>query len=217
MGHDYNQRRRQTWNRPQRLPAGILGPIKNKPLQLANGDILCPASIETVDKPSRWRVYFERTADLGVTWTKSEYLNDGTTLRAIQPTVLRLGGERLLALGRTAHGKIFRSASADDGKTWGKLELTSLPNPNSGIDAVTLSDGRHLLVYNPTTNGRSPLSMAVSANGRDWKPVAVLENEPGEYSYPAVIQAYDGLVHITYTWQRRKIRHCVVDPSRIDP
>jgi len=205
----------KTWSRPQRLPAGILGPIKNKPLQLAGGDVLCPASIETVDWPSRWRVYFERTADLGLTWTKTEFLNDGRSLRAIQPSILCLGDQRLLALGRTAQGKIFRATSNDDGKTWGKMELTSLPNPNSGIDAVTLNDGRHLLVYNPTTKGRSPLSVAISKDGLDWKPVAVLENEPGEYSYPAVIQARDGLVHITYTWQRRRICHCVLDPSRI--
>jgi len=205
----------KTWSRPQQLPSGILGPIKNKPVQLGGGDILCPTSTETHELFSRWRVYFERTADLGVTWTKTDYLNDGTTLRAIQPSILTSGGERLLALGRTAQGRIFRAISDDGGKTWGKMELTSLPNPNSGIDAVTLTDKRHVLVYNPTTHGRSPLSVAVSRDGLAWRPVAVLEDEPGEFSYPAIIQAGDGIVHITYTWQRKKIRHCVLDPTRI--
>jgi predicted neuraminidase len=205
----------KTWSHPQRLPPGILGPIKNKPTQLASGEILCPTSVETSETPSRWRVYFERTADLGATWAKTGYLNDGTTLRAIQPSILRLDGQRLLALGRTAQGRIFRVASNDGGRTWGTMELTSLPNPNSGIDAVTLKDQRHLLVYNPSTWDRTPLSVAISRDGIDWKLVAVLENDPGEFSYPAVIQTHDGSVHITYTWQRRRIRHCVLDPAQI--
>ena len=95
------------------------------------------------------------------------------------------------------------------------MSLTSLPNPNSGIDAVTLGDGRHLLVYNHTAKGRSPLNLAISADGEEWKPVAVLENEPGEFSYPAVIQTKDGLVHISYTWKRQRVRHIVVDPKEI--
>ena len=43
----------------------------------------------------------------------------------------------------------------------------------------------------------------------------MLEDQPGEYSYPAVIQSADGLVHITYTWHRKKIRHVVVDPTKL--
>jgi len=33
-----------------------------------------------------------------------------------------------------------------------------------------------------------------------------LEDEPRkEFSYPAVIQAKDGLVHIVYTWKRQRL------------
>jgi predicted neuraminidase len=93
-----------------------------------------------------------------------------------------------------------------------------LPNPNSGIDAVTLKDGRQLLVYNHTSRGRSPLNVAVSADGKRWEAALVLENTPGsEFSYPAVIQTSEGLVHVVHTWKRRRIKHEVLDPSQFKP
>ncbi len=205
-----------TWSDARRLPEGIFGPIKNKPVQLANGDILCPTSNETTEKPSRWQVKFERTADLGTTWTKSAYLNDGLTIGAIQPSILFLGGEKLLAIGRTQQKHVFQISSADGGKTWGEMSLTELPNPNSGTDAATLKDGRHLLIYNHTARGRSPLNLAVSKDGKSWEAALVLEDEPKmEFSYPAIIQTSDGLVHITYTWKRKKVRHAVIDPAKL--
>ncbi len=205
----------RTWSAARRLPAGIYGPIKNKPVQLADGTILCPTSDETDEKPSKWRVYFERTSDLGKTWTKTEFFNDGIEVGAIQPSILFLGGEKMQAVGRTRQGKVFTISSPDLGRTWGKMALTSLPNPSSGTDAVTLADGRQLLVYNHTPKGRTPLNVAISKDGGVWQSVVELETEPGEYSYPAVIQAADGLVHITYTWKRQKIRHVVLDPKKL--
>jgi predicted neuraminidase len=201
----------KTWSKPQRLPQGIVGPIKDKPVQLSNGDILCPSSTE--DKG--WRVHFERTPDLGQTWQAAEPVNDPREIGAIQPTILFLRDGRLQALVRTRQGKIGQVWSEDQGKTWGKMTLTALPHPNSGIDAVTLKDGRHLLVYNHTTRGRSPLNVAISNNGVDWQAALVLENTPGEYSYPAVIQTSDGKVHITYTWKRLRVRHAVVAPEKL--
>jgi len=204
-----------TWSPATRLPDGILGPIKNKPVQLSNGDLLCPSSTEGADG---WRVHFERTPDLGKTWKTTGPLNDGKTLGTIQPSILFHGRRKLQALGRTKQGWVFQTWSQNGGKTWGEVTLTDLPNPNSGTDAVTLKDGRHLLVYNPTRNGRSPLGVAVSRDGRKWQAALVLENTPeAEFSYPAVIQARDRLVHITYTWKRERIKHVVVDPAWLVP
>jgi predicted neuraminidase len=201
----------RTWSQPRRLLEGILGPIKNKPVQLAVGDILCPSSTEDTG----WQVHFERTRDAGATWEKTGPLNDPKVLSAIQPTILCHPDGRLQALGRTKQGKIFQIWSDDQGKTWGTMTLTTLPNPNSGIDATTLRDGTQVLVYNHSTTARSPLNVALSHDGLEWQSVLVLESGPGEFSYPAVIQSGDGLVHVTYTWKRRNIRHVVLDPTRL--
>ena len=81
---------------------------------------------------------------------------------------------------------------------------------------MTLRDGRQLMVYNHSTKGRSPLNVAASADGKVWQSALMLEDEPGkQFSYPAVIQTKDGLVHITYTWKRERIKHAVLDPLKL--
>lgn len=207
----------RTWSAARRLPSGIYGPIKNKPVQLADGTILAPTSDETDERPSKWRIYFERSTDGGATWTKTPFFNDGLKIGAIQPSILfhdRIGGEKLQAVGRTRQGKVFSITSGDAGRTWGEISLLELANPNSGTDAVTLRDGRQVIVYNPVPKGRTPLKVAVSRDGQDWKDVLTLEDQPGEYSYPAVIQTADGRVHVTYTWKRERVRHAVLDPAK---
>lgn len=202
-----------SWDTPQRLPEGILGPIKNKPVRLADGDLLSPTSTEL----DGWQVHLERSTDLGKTWTRTGPLNDGRAIAAIQPSILLHGNERLQLLCRSKQGRIAESWSDDGGRSWSELCLTPLPNPNSGTDAVSLADGRHLLVYNPSSNWRTPLNIALSEDGRTWRDVLTLASGVGEYSYPAVIQTADGLVHVTYTWSLTHIRHVKFDPTRLAP
>ena len=211
-----------SWSTPTRLPPGILGPIKNKPVELKDGTWLCPSSTESDEEDSKWSVHFEWTSDRGKTWNRTNALNDGVGVQAIQPSLLKLGEEHWLAIGRSRQDKIFELETKDDGRTWSALRLGSLPNNNSGIDAVTLADSRHLIVYNHVqgTPGewggkRTPLNVAISKNGSRWDSSVVLESEPGEFSYPAVIQTSDGLIHITYTWNRKKIKHVVLDPKKL--
>jgi len=209
----------RTWTEARRLPDGILGPIKNKPVQLADGTLIAPTSTESPERPSKWRVHFEQTKDGGLTWTTAvpPASAEGSAIDAIQPGILVHPGGRLQAIGRTRSERVFETWSDDRGRSWTPIALTTLPNPSSGIDAVTLRDGRHLIVYNHTTRGRSPLNVAVSRDGKVWDAALTLESEPGEYSYPAIIQSSDGRVHVTYTWKRQRIKHVVIDPARLKP
>jgi predicted neuraminidase len=206
----------KTWSKPRRLPQGIYGPIKNKPVQLANGSLLCGSSTEDAG----WRVHMERTPDLGKTWQKTGPLNEPAEFGGIiQPTILSYPSGRIQILCRSRGSRITESWSEDKGKTWSRMQATSLPNPSSGIDAVMMRDGRALLVYNHATGGspygRNRLNVAVSEDGKTWKAALMLEDQPGEYSYPAVIQTSDGLIHVTYTWRRERIKHVVIDPRKL--
>lgn len=201
-----------SWSSVRRLPEGQAGPIKNKPVLLKDGRLLCGSSSED----HGWRVHMEWTTDAGATWKRTGVLNDGKEFGAIQPTILRHKDGSLQILCRSKGlGKIVQATSTDGGRNWSPLTPTSLPNPNSGIDAVTLADGRHVLIYNHTLRGRSPINLAVSDDGKTWSMVKALETDPGEYSYPAIIQAADGTLHVTYTWKRQKVKHLVLDPKGI--
>lgn len=205
----------KTWSEGRKLPEGIMGPIKNKPVQLPGGEILCPTSSESNPAPNPWRVHFEITSDMGTTWKKIAP-PEGDGINAIQPSILFLKDAALMAVGRTRAQKIFETRSRDGGKTWTALKLIELPNPNSGTDAVTLKDGRHLLIYNHTIKGRTPLNLALSSDGEHWSGALVLENTPGEFSYPAIIQSGDGKVHVVFTYKRERIKHVLVDPEKLD-
>jgi predicted neuraminidase len=201
----------QTWSKPVRLPEGILGPIKNKPILL--GDVLLSPSSTEHDG---WKSHFERSTDGGKTWTKTDSLADAKQFGTIQPTILIHPGGKLQSLFRCQQRKVVESWSDDGGKTWSKLAATELPNPNSGIDAVTLKDGRGLLIYNHTPRGRSPINVAVTKDGKLWEASLKLETEKGEFSYPAVICTADGKAHVTYTWKRQKIKHVELDPTKLE-
>ena len=208
----------KTWSKPTRLPDGFLGPIKNKPIQLIDGAILSPSSIEYYDKDREvWLAHLEWSNDMGKTWKKIGPLNDGKSLNAIQPSILIYPDGRMQILCRTERaGRICQAWSDDMGMTWSNMSLTALPNPDAGIDAVMLNNGRALLVYNHSAPGgrdRELLNVAVSDDGKKWYAALVLENRQGEYSYPAVIHTSDGQVHVTYTWKRRRIKHVILDPK----
>ncbi len=198
------------WSDPRRLPPGILGPIKNKPLQLANGNLLCPSSTESEDEKI-WAIHVETCDSTGQYWQKTAINCD--SFGVIQPSVLQYPDGRLQLLSRSRQNRIIETWSADAGKSWQPLQPTQLPNPNSGSDAVSLPNGYQLLVYNPLLagknwwEGRSVLRLAASGDGATWTDLFTFENQTsGEYSYPAIVADPDGYIWVTYTWQRKHIK-----------
>lgn len=239
----------KTWSKPEKLPEGFLGPVKNKP-EYVDGRMICPSSTEG---ENGWRIHFEISDDRGKTWRKVGPLDaelalltqhQGTAaadekddpeageivkdthlkpIYAIQPSLLKHADGRLQILCRTRNGKLAEAWSSDNGDSWSKLRLTEVVNNNSGTDAVTLKDGRQLLVYNDfgalpgTRKGvRTPLSVALSDDGLAWHSAVVLEDSPvSQYSYPSVIQGKDGKVHIVYTWRRQRIKYVEIDLDKL--
>ena len=204
----------KTWSAVEHLPAGLYGPIRAKPLVLANGIVVSGTSVESYKS---WSVWIERSTDNGQTWTRIGPVTAPEPASAtpgdygiIQPSVIRLkdGTLRLYARSTSQIAKICVSDSKDDGLHWSPVHTIDVPNPNSGLDAVGLRDGRVVLIFNNTPKGRSPLNLAVSTDGEHFRLFHTLESEPGgEFSYPSIIQARNGDLYATYTWQRKRIRH----------
>jgi predicted neuraminidase len=233
----YSDDEGKTWSAVEHNPAGLLGPIRAKPLVMQDGTIVAGSSVEAYHS---WAAWIERSTDNGKTWSKIGPFvppmppamasataiqqpvppvssgavaptpsDSGATNGIIQPSVISLGGKHLRFYARSTAtiGHIVVADSQDAGLTWSQPRALELPNPNSGIDAVALRDGRVVLVYNNTTSGRTPLNLAVSSDGENFRMFYTLEDQPGEYSYPAIIQTKSGDLEITYTWQRKAIRH----------
>ena len=209
----------KTWSEREPLPKGFLGPIKNKP-EMVDGRLICPSSTES----GGWKIHFEIYDTASKQWhyvgpveaEKAIPTAQPDTMKAIgciQPSILRLADGSLKVLCRSQNGRLATAQSHDGGETWSRVTLTDLPNNQSGTDAVTLKDGRHVLVYNNfqtlmgTRKGpRTPLSVAISDDGTHWRHLMTLEDSPiGEYSYPAIIEGRDGALHITYTWRRQRV------------
>jgi alpha-L-rhamnosidase len=210
----------KTWSEARTMCDGCIGPEKNKAVQLEDGTILCPTADRNGAFPGG-KIMVERSTDGGETWEGLPGADDGDVNNAIQPTILFHPDGRLQMLTRN-NGLMPTTWSSDNGETWSTLEKTVLPANGSGIDAVTLRDGRHFLVYNhvPTAEGekgeRCFLNAAISNDGVDWSAAQVLGIcDGGQFSYPSVIQSRDGLVHITHTWHRKSIAHIVVNPYKI--
>ncbi|MFB9108644.1 sialidase family protein [Flavobacterium gyeonganense] len=205
-----------TWSEAKYLPKGILGPIRNKPLETTPGVILCGSSIESIDD-NKWRVFIETYTEATDSWTITD-INDRKNFDIIQPTFLVHSAKEIQILSRSRHNKLISSLSEDNGKTWQKTDSINVVNSNSGVDALTLSNKSFLLVNNPLKmgkdwfNGRNVLDVEYSNDGVSWKKLFDLENQKeGEFSYPAIIQTSDKKVHILYTYNRIFIKHTTFD------
>lgn len=231
----------RTWSEPAACE-GVddqAGPVRCKPLYLADGTMLAPCSTETA---TEWRPRIDISMDFGATFSISAPIPIKTAPfgadagdnviageGAIQPTLWESAPGKIHALLRTTCGKIFRSDSGDGSRTWCSAYNTGLPSNNSGIDAAQL-DGKLYLALNPVAKNwgeRTPLVIKVSDdNGQTFEDFAVLEDlkddpmvdksqhpdeNTAEFSYPAMV-AKDGELHITYTYMRRQICYRRIKP-----
>lgn len=210
----------KTWSKPRNMPKDFLGPIKNKPVLLSDGTLMCPSSIEG----DGWRLRMETSPDFGKTWKMGDTIARGKNkINAIQPSILFHKGGKIQAIARTRNRAMASTFSSDNGKSWSDLELLDLPNNNSGTDAVTLKNGKHLLVYNHVLppgdlakGPRTPLNVSISKDGIHWDASLILEDSKiSQYSYPSMIQSSDGMVHIVYTWRRQRIKYVKIDPRKL--
>jgi len=219
-----------SWDDPKPLSGeeenfAPVGPVKNKPILLSNGDCLAPNSMETDDT---WSVFVDRSEDGGRTWKSMPVLEypedieemdvyfppediDSKSLEGkgfIQPTLWESKPNYVHMLARSTYGWIYRSDSHDGGLTWSPLYRTDIPSNNSGIDLVRLNDGHLVLALNPVSANwgcRYPLSLLLSAdNGETWPYRLDLETDEGEFSYPSLITTSRGIA-LVYTWNRERI------------
>jgi predicted neuraminidase len=204
----------KTWSKPEMMPAGFFGPVRAKPIQLAGGTILAGTSVES---HRNWTPYVDRSADAGKTWKRSNPFHVPEKFAQIQPTLFEAKDGSIVALMRSRNPRLVcRSESKDGGETFTPAEQTEVLNPSAGIDAVRTKAGDVFLIHNPSQVFRTPLSLARSTDdGKTWRRVADLEAEPGEYSYPAMIESAAGMLEITYTWKRTHIKHATLDPKKL--
>lgn len=201
----------KSWTKPEMMHAGFWGPVRAKPIQLANGTVLAGTSVES---HRNWSSFVDRSTDGGVTWRRSNGIAL-PTFGEIQPTLFETKDGRVVALMRSRSRKVVRAESKDGGETFSGAKETDLPNPSAGIDVVKTTKGDVFLIYNPTPLARSPISLARSTDdGATWKKVVDLETEFGEFSYPAIIESASGMLEITYTWKRTHIKYVRVDPAK---
>lgn len=204
-----------TWSNPIMINSLVttpgvhyVGPDKNKPVRLSDGTILSGSASEA----GGWKVHFARSTDDGQSWSVTPFINNPSSEPGvIQPTFFVHADGRIQVFMRSNNaGQIMQTWSDDNGLTWSPITGTGLVHNNSGIDGLTLADGRLLLVHNLLASGRGRLVVSLSDDGIHWQEVWELENDSGEFSYPAVILDSHGLVHIVYTYRRETIKHVVL-------
>jgi len=188
VSRDYGK----TWSKPKVLTNELGIMVRNKPLVLKNGTILLPA----YDEKSMSSLVFASDDD-GESWRIYSKIK---VLNAIQPALVELEDGKILAMMRnTKKGHAIIALSYDNGRTFAKIKFAKVKNPNSSLDLIKLRDNKLLLAFNNHEELRTPLSLAVSEDGENWKILKNLEEGVGEFSYPCLIQSKDGLIHVTYT------------------
>lgn len=209
-----------SWSKSRKM---ILSPflnltnnVKNKGINFDDGSFVIPVYHEFIKKFSQ------------LLWVRPDGVSPDyeiqkmtTHMKAIQPSLLYNGDENLSAffrnMGKEKKKHILTAYSNDLGQSWSELSDTTLPNPNSGFDMISLSDGAYLGAINNSFGDRSNLTLIISWDkGKTWKSIKVLEDRRGmEYSYPSITRSSRGFYHITYTYEKKRIKHITFNEAWI--
>jgi len=198
--------------------------VRGRPIVLASGEYILPvyhetgADTENVGPDStsrflRWDVKQRQWMEAGIIRSKKGN---------IQPAIVELSPGHLVAYcrrgggyGPVQDGFIVRAESHDAGRTWTEGVDSKFPNPNSAVDFIRLKSGALVLVYNHSMEDRTPLTVALSADGdKTWPHRKDLAAGKDSFAYPVALQARDGRIHIVYSSNNRKvIQHAVIEES----
>jgi predicted neuraminidase len=189
--------------------------VKNAPVALSDGSQVVPIYHELVGKFPE--LLWLRETPGGVDAIKSRVAGGQS---GFQPALVPLSPRSALAFLRdcSPRRRISMARTDDAGLAWAPAQALDLPNPDSGLAALRLTDGRIVLAFNDATSGRENLRLAVSEDeGRSWARVVTLAEEARqEFSYPFLIQARNGDIHLVYTWKRKAIKHVVFNGAWLD-
>ena len=208
-----------SWERSRRLTLSpffnVSELVRNRPVPLSDGSWLVPIYHELVGKFPELLWLRETAGELAATKSRITGGRSG-----FQPALAPLSTNAAIAFLRdcSPRKRISLTRTEDAGRTWSPPQALDLPNPDSGLATLRLADGRVLLVFNDSVAGRENLRLAVSEDaGQTWKRLATLAEEPrAEFSYPFVIQARDGNLHLVYTWKRKAIKHLTFNVAWLD-
>lgn len=210
VNHSVSEDGGATWSAPAKLATSPLFNIstlvRTPPLPMADGGLGLPIYHEFLGKHGEWL----RLSPDGRIVAKERIPEP---VAALQPAVVALDGQRALAWLRDAGpgpGRVRAAATRNGGRSWETLPPLPIGNPNSSIAALRLPSGRLLLAGNPA-EGRSRLVLWLSEDeGKTWRQARMVEKDDGqdvEFSYPALLLASDGRIHLAWTWRRQGIKH----------
>ncbi len=203
----------KSWSRRDRLAGGWLsfGHLpRNKALRISQNRFLLP-------------VYREFTSNYG--YVVDLVLKDGKIQSQknlvipgsdhIQPSLVRLSPTKVGAYLRAKKAKRILFSTLDlMTMKFSPVVATSLPNPDASVDAISDGQGRVILAYNDSETGRTPLSLAISENGFTFTKLRDFRSEAGSFGYPTLLRTSDGLIHLTYSYNRDSIAHEVFKPEK---
>lgn len=199
-----------TWSDDMEIEGSYGWLPRNTPVTLADGTFSLPISGDVQGKGSG-SFLLVLDEDTGQ-WARRGFIPG-----ASQPTVIVREDGSLLCLMRSSP-RTMQSVSTDHGHTWTPIKPTDRRNPGSGIDSVKLQSGRVLHVYTDTESGsRYPMVIVQSKDdGESWDGLITLATDWGEFSYPSIIQASDGRIHLLYTYRRYSIMHTVFNEDWLE-